>query len=460
MAREVRTKRVSPVELVQCSLDAIERTDEQINAWCEVVAGPALERARVLESEALKGEFRGPLHGVPIGVKDLFLTAGVPTRKGSILSSSYVPQETSPAVARMLEAGAIMIGKNTTAETGWKAASTSPLTGVTRNPWDPKLTTGGSSSGSAAAVAAGTVPISLGSDGGGSLRIPASFCGVFSLKPTLGRVPTFPLSASEQLSHAGVLTQTVQDSALSLDVLQGVHAMDPNSLPREQRSYLDGLTDPPPRLRVAMLPTLFNHPVSAEVARIIGSGFDRIGGLSQVEVCTLDPGWKDPIDIFDRLWVARVASRIHDNAVDLQKVDPGLARMIGLAQGLSLQGHLQALQQRATFSRQVSEAFETVDLIITPTVPIEPFAAECDGPSDMDSSTPVPWARWTPFTYPFNLTGHPAASVPCGWTSQGLPVGMQVIGGRFAEAMILQFCAALEAEFRWQERRPPVFAAH
>ncbi len=292
------------------------------------------------------------------------------------------------------------------------------------------------------------------------MRIPASFCGVFSLKPTLGRVPTFPLSSSEQLSHAGALTQTVADSALSLDVLQGAHAMDPNSLPHDPQGYLACLQEPAVRVRVAMCPTLFDKPVSPEVARIVTGAFERIAQLSHVELSDLKPTWKDPIDVFDRLWVARVASRIDDKEADLQKLDPGLARMIGAARGLSLAGHLQALQQRAVFSRQVSEAFEVVDLIITPTVPIEPFDAELDGPKSMDLATPVPWARWTPLTYPFNLTGHPAASVPCGWTSNGLPVGLQVVGPRFQEAKILRFCADLETVFRWQERRPQVFAAH
>ena len=458
MARLVRERAVSPVELVRASLDAIEATDSRINAWCEVLAESALDRAAQLEAEARRGDLRGPLHGVPVGVKDLFLTAGVRTRRGSPLYADAVPAENAPAVQRMLDAGAIMVGKNTTPDTGWKASSNSPLYGVTRNPWDPSRTAGGSSSGSAAAVAAGTVPIALGSDGGGSMRIPAAFCGIFSLKASLGRVPTYPLSPSEHLSHAGPMTSTVADSALALDVLKGPDRRDPFSLPDDGLRYLDLVDAPPVRMRCVLAPTLFGAPVEREVSACIEGAFATIAGMPGVEVSDARIDWDDPIDVFDALWTARGALRTGLKPAEKALLDPGLARLIERSADIGLGDHLRTLQARAAFCRAVSASFADFDLLLAPMVPIAPFAAEADGPPDMDLSMPVPWARWTPFSYPFNITGQPAASIPCGWTPDGMPVGLQVIGDRFADAAVLRFCAAWERHFDWRTRRPRIHA--
>ena len=459
MARQVRERQTSPVELVRAALGAIEQTDPQINAWCDVYTDQALAEAEVMEAEASKGKIRGPLHGVPIGVKDLFLLNGHCTRRGSRLyENAPHATETSPAVQRMIKAGAIIVGKNTTPDTGWKASSNSPVYGVTRNPWDVTRTAGGSSSGSAAAVAAGTVPISLGSDGGGSLRIPAAFCGVFSLKPSLGRVPTYPLSPSEHLSHAGPMTVTVADSALALDVLKGPHTLDPYSLPIEDVSYLESLNRFHTPLRCALLPTLFGASVSNDIAQCVQSAFSRIAEMQGIDIVDTSLSWEDPVTVFERLWTARGAARAGLSAADRALLDPGLARLVERASGLSLSSHLQALQDRAAFCRTVSTSFTHFDLLLLPMVPIVPFAAECDGPPDMDENLPVPWAHWTPFSYPFNITGQPAASVPCGWTRDGLPVGLQVIGDRFQDAKVLQFCAAWERTFDWRSRRPTVYA--
>ena len=457
-AARVRDRSVSPVELVGAAFEAIEATDGRINAWCELVRDQALQQARQLESEAALGNWRGPLHGVPFGAKDLFLTKGVRTRRGSRLYEHSIPGETSPAVERMVAAGAIMVGKNTTPDSGWKASSNSPTDGVTRNPWDPTRTAGGSRSGSAAAVAAGTVPISLGSDGGGSLRIPAAFCGIFSLKPTLGRVPTYPLSSSEQLSHAGAMTVTVADSALALDVLKGPHDLDPYALPNDAQSYLRAIEEPLRSVRCLLAPTLFGRAVDPQIAACVAQAFGRIAGMEGVEIVGDSLAWKDPIDVFDRLWVARGSTSIGMSEAAMAKLDPGLARMVRRSEALTLQGHLKALQDRAEFCREVTHSFNDFDLLVTPMLPIHPFAAERDGPETMDETPPVPWARWTPFTYPFNLTGQPAAALPCGWTPACHPVALQVIGRRFNDAAVLRFCAAWECVFDWRSRRPPVFS--
>lgn len=458
MAALVRAVEVSPVELTRAALAAIAATEPAINAWSEVFADAAMKRAAILEAEAREGKVRGPLHGVPVGIKDLFLVEGTCTRRGSHLYADAMADETGPAVERLLAAGAVILGKNTTPELGWKASSNSPLYGITRNPWDPSRTTGGSSCGSAAAVAAGTVPISLGSDGGGSMRVPASFCGVFSLKASLGRIPTYPLSPTEHLSHAGPMTNTVADYALALDVAKGPDARDPNSLPAAGVSYLSLLELPRKPFRVAFAPTLFGCAVQPDIAACVAGAFEEIERSLAVEVVDGRLDWPDPIATFEALWTARGSLYKDIRPEDKARLDPGFARMIDLSAKISVDDQLRALQARARFCRTVAESFADFDILVMPMVPIDPFAAESDGPADMDPSPAVPWARWTPFSYPFNLTGQPAASIPCGWSRAGLPVGLQVIGRRFDDATVLQFCAAWEKRFDWRSRRPGVFA--
>ena len=458
MAGAVRRGEASPTELVNCALEAIAATEPAINAYCEVMGEAALAHAGRLEAQVRKGVFLGPLHGVPIAVKDLFQVKGTLTRRGSRHYEDSRSTETAPAVERLLAAGAILVGKNTTPELGWKASSNSPLYGVTRNPWELSRTAGGSSSGSAACVAAGTVPLSLGSDGGGSLRIPAAFCGVFSLKASLGRVPTYPLSSSEHLSHAGPITNSVADCALALDVLKGPDARDPQSLPEEGISYLDSLEEPCTRFRCAFAPTLFGKPVQADIAACVENAFDAIRRELAVDAVAANLDWTDPIDMFDALWTARASLYKSMDAGEKARMDPGFARLIDRSAGISIDDHLRTLQARARFCRTLAESFRDFDLLLLPMVPIEPFAAERDGPAGMDPSTAVPWARWTPFSYPFNLTGQPAAAIPCGWTTSGLPVGMQVVGRRFEDVNVLRFCAAWEKCFDWRQKRPTVFA--
>lgn len=460
MAWLVRQGEVSPVALTEAALQAIEATEPALNAWSEVLADAARAQARRLEQEAGRGQWRGPLHGVPVGIKDLFLTAGIATRKGSRLLADWVPEETAPAVQRLLDAGAVMVGKNTTPESGWKASSTSPLYGVTRNPWNPARTTGGSSSGSAAAVAAGTVPISLGSDGGGSMRIPAAFCGIFSLKATLGRVPTWPLSTSEHLSHAGPMTQTVLDSALALDVLKGPDPRDPASLPAEADHYVERLARELPPLRCALAPSLFGRAVDPDIAEVVARAFAEVRRIPGVSEVAAPADWEDPLPIFEGLWTARGAATPALSDREREAMDPGWVRLVDAAARLTAGDHLRRLQERAAFCRRVAESFQAFDLLILPMLPVPAFAAEADGPADMDLAPVVPWARWTPFSYPFNLTGQPAASIPCGWTPEGMPVGLQVVGRRYDDATVLQICAALERAFAARSRRPAVFAGH
>lgn len=455
----IRGGRLSPVELVSRCVESIKSTNSNLNAFGDLYPEAALAQAEVLDREARAGNFRGPLHGVPFGIKDLFYTQGLRTTRGSLTALDHVPSQDAPIIQRLKAAGAILLGKTATTEFGWTGSSVSRVFGAGRTPWNPELTSGGSSSGSAIAVAARMVPAALGSDGGGSVRIPSAFCGTFALKGTLGRIPAWPWSATEMLSHAGPITRTVRDSALLFDILSGPDARDHLSLPAPDAFYLDACEQPLPPLRVAFCQTLFEVPVDPQVSHAVAVAAELAERRLHCLVEPLSLDWQDPIKAFETLWVAGRGIAYGEALKSrLDELDPGFARLIGKAGQYRLGDYLDAMKARAAFAGQVHELFEQYDLLITPTLPILPFAAEATGPQDWPDhpDSAVPWASWTPFTYPFNLSGNPAASLPCGWSREGLPIGLQVIGPRFAEARVLQFCAAMEAVNPWEDRLPPV----
>jgi aspartyl-tRNA(Asn)/glutamyl-tRNA(Gln) amidotransferase subunit A len=458
-AEQIRANTLTPAELLEASLDAIETLNPTLNAFGDVYQDAARANAEGLTREAAAGGLRGPLHGIPFGVKDLFSTANLRTTRGSLTSLDYVPDEDAPIIERLKAAGAIIIGKTATTEFGWTGASYSRVFGHGRNPWNPQLTSGGSSSGSAIAVAARMVPATLGSDGGGSVRIPGSFCGVFALKGTLGRIPTWPWSATEMLSHAGPITRTVRDSALLFDILSGPDPRDHQALPAPTESFLARCDRPLQPLRIAYCPTLFDVSVDAAIAKAVDDAVNLIADALPVTIERKVLAWQDPLAVFETLWVGGRGNVYGKSLRDrLDHLDPGFAALIERSRDCTLASYLSAVQQRAAFANQVHALFARYDLLITPTLPILPFAAEKTGPEDAPDAddSGVPWARWTPFTYPFNLSGNPAASIPCGWSEDGLPIGMQVIGPRFADADVLQFCAAFEALLPWDDRLPQI----
>lgn len=458
-ARRIRDGELTSVALVQACLDSIKATNHTLNAFGDVYAERALAEAAGLDAEAGEGRFRGPLHGVPFGIKDLFHTAGLRTTRGSLTALDYVPTQDAPIIQRLKAAGGIVLGKTATTEFGWTGASTSRVFGDGRTPWNTSLTSGGSSSGSAIATAACMVPAALGSDGGGSVRIPSAFCGTFALKGSLGRIPTWPWSATEMLSHAGPITRTVRDSALLFDVLSGPDALDHQALPAPTESYLARCDQSLPPLRVAYCPTLFETPVHPEVAAGVEAAVNTLARQLPIEVERLTLEWRDPLATFETLWVAgRGIAYGKTLGGRLGELDPGFASLIEKARQYDLADYLAASQQRAIFANQVHALFESYDLLLLPTLPILPFPAHLTGPEEgfeaADSGTP--WARWTPFTYPFNLSGNPAASLPCAWSADELPIGLQVVGPRHADAAVLQFCAAVEALLPWAQRVPPL----
>jgi aspartyl-tRNA(Asn)/glutamyl-tRNA(Gln) amidotransferase subunit A len=447
-----RRRELSPVEATRAALARIDAQNGTINAYCLVREDETLESARQSEQRWHAGQPAGLLDGVPVSVKDLLLTTGWPTMRGSLTTDQAGPWTVdAPAVARLREHGAVLLGKTATPEFGWKGVTDSPLTGVTRNPWDPGRTAGGSSGGAAAAVAAGMGPLAVGTDGGGSIRIPASFCGIVGLKPTHGRVPVYPPSTFGTLSHVGPMARTVADAALLLDALGSPDFRDPLSLDRRTPVSAELDAARVGGLRVAYSPAFGYAQVDPEVAAAVrgaATALEQAGAL----VTLADPGFASPLPAFDVLWYTGAAKAVGDIPQERRHlIDPGLTEIAEEGQRYSALGYVQALRERSELGIAMGEFHQTYDLLVLPTEPIVAFAAGTEVP---DGSSQPRWTSWTPFTYPFNMTHQPAATVPCGFSEAGLPIGVQVVGPRHADDLVLAACAAIEAALPWHDRWP------
>ncbi|MEU8222815.1 amidase [Kribbella sp. NPDC048915] len=449
-----RTGDLSPVEATQAALDAIEQYDDQVNAFVLVDAEGALAAAKESESRWHAGTPLGPGDGVPTSIKDALWTKGWPTLRGSTLIDPAGPwDEDAPSVARLRGTGAVILGKTTTPEYSWKGVTDSFTYGATGNPWDPTRTPGGSSGGSATAVGLGMGVWSLGTDGGGSVRIPAAFTGTVALKPTYGLIPLYPPSAFGTLSHAGPMTRTVRDAAALLDVVTGFDARDWSAMPTPRESFLDGLDDGVAGLRIAFSPNLGYVRNEPEVEALVRAAVEILAGLG-AQVTEVDPGFADPIDAFNVLWWSGAAKVLSQYTVD-DRVDPGLRRVTELGSAYSASDFLDATSVRMELGTRMGRFHERYDVLVTPTLPITAFPVGQDVP---DGSSSPDWTSWTPYTYPFNLTQQPALSVPCGFTTAGLPVGLQIVGPRHADALTLRVGQAYQAATDWHRRTPTLEA--
>lgn len=447
----IRTKRVSPVEVVGAVLDRIERLNPRLNAYCLVTGESARQEAREAEAAVMRADPLPPLHGVPISVKDIVITRGVRTTFGSRIYENNVPVEDAPLVARLKVAGGIMVGKTTTPEFGWKGVTDSPLFGITRNPWNLERTPGGSSGGAAAAVAAGLAPLAVGTDGGGSIRIPGSFCGVFGLKPTCGLVPVYPTAATGTLTHMGPMSRTVRDAALMLQVMAGPDDRDPLSLPSTSANFAAALEAGVRDLRVAWSPTLGYATVDPEVRAVTEAAAKRFQGLG-CRMDQVDRVFDDPDPIWAPLFYGGIAGRLNDSLEEWRsRMDPGLVEAIEAGRKMGAMEFVKAGLARASFFEVVRKFFTQYDLLLTPTLAVASFAAGFDQPRERGTGSGLAWVA---FTYPFNLTGQPAATVPCGFTRDGLPIGLQIIGKRLEDSTVLRAAAAYEAAAPWADRRP------
>lgn len=443
MTDAYRARTLSPVETADALLAQIERCDSTINAFGLVAPEVTLAQAQASEDRWLAGNPAGGLDGVPVAVKDVFLTSGWPTLRGSRAVDPAGPwRESAPAVCALSRHGALLLGKTTTPEFGWKAVTDSPLTGITRNPWELSRTAGGSSGGSAAALASGMAPLALGTDGGGSIRIPSAFCGVVGLKPTFGRVPAWPASPFGLLAHAGPMARTMADLALMLDVISEPDPRDWGALPSPPASFRDQLEGGIRGARVAFSADLGYVRVDPEVATAIERAAATLAELG-AHVEQVDPGFEDPREAFDVLWGTGAVNLMEQLGNPPAAIfDPGLVRLAEANRSRSAVDLLEANRRRDTLGLAMSLFHQRFDLLVTPTVPIPAFEAGRNVPPGW----PEPhWPSWTPFTYPFNLTQQPAASLPCGLTSAGLPVGLQIVGPRYGDELVLRAARAYEA---------------
>jgi aspartyl-tRNA(Asn)/glutamyl-tRNA(Gln) amidotransferase subunit A len=411
-----RRKDLSPVEVVDAVLHQVDRHNGVVNAYCWLDREGARRSAREAEARWMAGAPRGLIDGVPVGIKDNLLVAGMPTRFGSKLTSSEPSQHDAPAVARLREQGAILIGKTTMPEFGWKAVTDSPLTGVTRNPWDTRKTPGGSSGGAVAAVVLGMGNIHLGTDGGGSIRIPAAFGGSYGIKPTRARVPAWPASPLGTLAHVGCLTRSVADAALALTIMAAPDLRDVYAWTSPAPDFETGLEDGIAGMRVAYSPRLaYAERVDAEVDTAVTAAvrvFEELGAHVDEADPELDG---DPIAAWDTLWWSSFAGLLQSHGERVRELaDPGFARF-----------------------------FQRYDLLLTPSMPLPAFEADRLVPPSGEWGDG--WTNWCPFTYPFNLTQQPAASIPCGLTRDGLPIGLQIVGAIGADALVLRASRAFEA---------------
>jgi aspartyl-tRNA(Asn)/glutamyl-tRNA(Gln) amidotransferase subunit A len=456
LAAAIRRKKLSPVEVTRAVLDRIERVNPRLNAYVTLTVDQALRDARAAErAVGKKGARLGPLHGVPFSTKDLVITKGVRTTFGTRFFADNVPTEDAPMVARMKAAGGIQLGKTNTPTFGWIGATHNLVFGVTRNPWNTDRTPGGSSGGASAAVAAGLGPLAIGTDGGGSIRIPASFAGIFGHKASYGRIPVYPPSGAWSLSHIGPMTRTVEDAALMMNACAGPDERDQYSLPADGTDYVKALKGSLKGLRVGWSPDLgFARVVDPEVEATCAKAARRFRDLgAKVDEARLP--WPSPKAAWEAVFCGGIATRMAPYLDRPQDIDPGLLPIIQDAVKWPASRYVQAWFDRLTWYDHVRRYFDTHDLLLTPTIATPPFKVGLDNPADI-AGRPVEAYDWIPFTYPFNLTGNPAASVPCGFTKDGLPIGLQIVGRRFDDVTVLRAAAAFEKLAPWADRKPAI----
>lgn len=455
VVRMIRGREISPVEVMQATLARAEKLNPSLNAICTPTFDAAMDAARQAEAAAMRDEPLGLLHGLPTTIKDLSLTKGVRTMAGSHVFRDRVPDTEHVHVERLRAAGAISIGKTTTSEFGWSGVSRSPLTGITHNPWQHGMNAGASSAGAAVCAATGIGAIHQGSDGAGSIRMPSAFCGIFGLKPSHGRVPYWPVPPNGLISHVGPMTRTVADAALMLQALVGRDDRDMTSLDLPAEDFLGRLDDGIAGLRVAYSPDLGYLPVDAEVAERVRNAvqvFETLG----CNVDQVDPGWGDPIEMEHCLFTTSLAGMYGDLLERWEdRMDPGLVAMIRHGMKYSGADYCKAFAQRLAYYDKVQAFFERYDLLLTPTLSVAAFPADRLIPEHWQQHE-WDWLRWAGFSYPFNLTWLPAATCPCGFTPDGLPVGLQIVGGRHRDLRVLQASRAFEQARPWTQFRPPV----
>ena len=468
LAKSIRAKELSPTEVIEAVLTRMEALEPHLHAFCTPTPDLARREAKRIEKALSAGDEVGPLAGVPVGIKDLVCTAGIRTVSGSFAYENFVPDEDDVVVERLKHAGAIIIGKTNVPEFGYSAVGHNPVFETTRNPWNLECTSGGSSAGSGAAVAAGVGPFAIGSDGGGSIRIPAAHCGLFGMKASMGRVPLYPgtkderypgVSSWESLEHIGPLSRTVADGALMLSVIgSGPDARDRHSLPKPDFDWMASCHGGVKGLRVAYSADWGYAAVDPEVRKVVGDAvkvFERDLGCIVEEA---HPGFEDPYLAF---W----------GVVALESDLRGLRAMVA-KHGHHMTPHIVDFIMRPWTAEELTDAvmvrkavnnkmwrfMSRYDLLLTPTLAVPPFQLHVQGPEKIDGNI-VPPFKWLAFTFPFNLTGQPAATVPAGFSKDGLPVGLQIVGRHLDDPTVMKAATAFEMAQPWRDKWPSLLTS-
>ena len=450
----IAKKEISPVEIVRASLARAEQLEPTLNSFVTLTPDLALEAAKTAEAAVMRGENRGLLQGLPISVKDVIPVKGVRLTFGSKTLADNVAHIDAPVVERIVAAGACIIGKTTTSEFGAKAVGDSPLSGATRNPWNIAKTPGGSSAGATASVASGVTPFSIGTDGGGSVRIPCALTGLFGIKPQYARIAMFPVSAATTLSHYGVVARTVKDAALLLTAISGFDARDPYAIVDPSPDYLAACERPIRGMRIAWSPTLGFAWADPEVLRIAEAAaltFQELGCTVELVEKVFD---EDPVEIWSSEFYAGIGTRLKP-ALERSRhlLDPAVAAILEKALGQTLEQYYANVFRRYDLRERVRQFFERFDLLLSPTLPVPAFDVFRDLPSELEN-TDRNIVSWVYYTYPFNLTGQPAASIPAGFTATNLPVGLQMVARTNQEVDIFRAAAAFEEARPWAQVTP------
>ena len=459
LAQAIRTRQVSSVEVTQHFYERIDRLDSRLNSYLALCPEQALADARAADDAVARGWALGPLHGIPISIKDLEMSKGIPTTMGSALFRDRTPEIDSVVVERVKAAGAVVLGKTNTPEFGQSGTTENKVSEPCRNPWNTARTPGGSSGGAGAALAAGLCTIATGSDGGGSIRIPASFSGVFGIKPTQHRVPRYGgygRPAANHFSQSGPMSRTVADTALLLQVLAGPDSRDPNSIKETPPDFSAGLELGVEGMRIAWTPDYGYAAVDPEVSEITARAarvFEELGATVEDAPLNLEDPFDAFFDVFATATYTSYAHLLEEHRDDFS--EPGL---YSLEHGATVDGARlsRAIHRVDVLGRQMEDFFDTYDLLLSPTMPTPAFEIGRK-PSVIGGREVDPMWGFIPFTFPINMTGQTASSVPCGFSSDGLPIGLHIIGPRRSEARVLQVSAAFERARPWADKRPAGF---
>jgi aspartyl-tRNA(Asn)/glutamyl-tRNA(Gln) amidotransferase subunit A len=456
MKEKIASQELSSIEITEAIIERITKINPIINAYCTTTFDLAREMAKEADNRVKKGEKSGLLNGIPTSIKDLNQVKGVRTTFGSKIYEFNVPKEDSIAVARLRKEGCVILGKTNTPEFGFKGVTDNLIFGASKNPWNLERTTGGSSGGAAAATASGLSPLAQGSDGGGSIRHPAGLCGIYGLKPNYGRVPLYPREfiAAYDLGVVGPLVRYVKDAALMLDAMKGPSVREMYMLPKDGTSYYEVMGEKPKKLKIGYSIDLgYAKLIDSEVEKAVIDSAQKFEKFDwKVEEVKLKI--KKPERSFLTMWTSLFA---YDLKPKLEKwgdkLDPALLKLVqaGLSYGpLDLP---KAIAERRKFHENFMPLFDDYDILITPTTAITAFELGIPFPTKINNVNVSPTA-WQPFTFPFNMTGQPAATIPCGWSKEGLPIGMQIVGKPFDEKTVLQVSKAFEEISPWQDKRP------